>query len=133
MPASIRRLDPLGVALEPTLPASTTKREGNMSERRLALFLTTSKQAVAINPDAVQCIYYGPPRIRIDGAVQICFRDGSEVTVKGDIDLVAKRLGIELFQRGQDPASSADGAAANGRTGREQNLRTALRTGTIWP
>jgi hypothetical protein len=66
-----------------------------MSERQLALFKTTSDQAVAINPDAVQCIYYGPPRVK-DGSVQICFRDDSSVTVKGDFAVVALLLGIVL-------------------------------------
>jgi hypothetical protein len=67
-----------------------------MSERRFALFITTDGQAVAISADAVQCIYYGPPRINAVGAVQICLRDNSQVTVKGDIDQVASRLGFDL-------------------------------------
>lgn len=67
-----------------------------MSDRRMALFMTSSDQAVAINPDAVQCVYYGPPRIKTDEAVQICFRDDSQVTVKGDIEHVAKLLGFEI-------------------------------------
>ena len=51
-----------------------------MSERRLAIFVTTAGQTVAINPDLVQCLY-GPPRVPV-GAVQICFGDKSTETVE---------------------------------------------------
>jgi hypothetical protein len=65
-----------------------------MSDRRLAIFVTTAGQTVAINPDLVQCLY-GPPSVPV-GQVQICFGDRRTETVDGEIDRVAKHLGFEI-------------------------------------
>ena len=65
-----------------------------MTERRLAIFVTTAGHTVAINPDLVQCLY-GPPKVPV-GAVQICFGDKSTETVDGDIGRVANHLDSRL-------------------------------------
>ena len=70
-----------------------------MTERRLAIFVTTAGHTVAFNPDLVQCLY-GPPKVPV-GAVQICFGDKSTETVEGDIGRVANHLGFEIANDGR--------------------------------
>ena len=65
-----------------------------MSDRRLAIFVTTAGQTVAINPDLVHCLY-GRPGVPVE-EVQICFGDKRTETVEGEIDRVAKHLGFEI-------------------------------------
>ena len=67
-----------------------------MSERRLIKFVAAEfgGQIIAINPDYVRCIV-GPAR-QNSNAVSIGLGDGDSVSVEGDIDHVAKRLGFQL-------------------------------------